>query len=45
MDDNMCLYDNDDVDLDIVIYTPSKWLKYKDDKANFANIINRTEVS
>jgi len=34
-----------DVDLDIVIYTPSEWSRYKDDKANFANIINRTGVS
>lgn len=34
-----------DVDLDIVIYTPSEWLRYKDDKANFANVINRTGVS
>lgn len=34
-----------DVDLDIVIYTPTEWLKFKDDKANFANIINRTGVS
>lgn len=34
-----------DVDLDIVIYTPSEWLKYKDDKTSFANIIKRTGVS
>ncbi len=34
-----------DVDLDIVIYTPSEWLRYKDDKANFANVIKRTGVS
>ncbi|WES36636.1 hypothetical protein P0092_16245 [Ruminiclostridium papyrosolvens DSM 2782] len=33
------------VDLDIVIYTPSEWSRYKDDKANFANIIKRTGVS
>ncbi len=33
------------VDLDIVIYTPSEWLRHKDDKANFANIIKRTGVS
>lgn len=31
-----------DIDLDIVIYTPSEWSKYKDDKATFVNIINRT---
>jgi predicted nucleotidyltransferase len=34
-----------DVDLDIIIYTPLEWSKYKDDKASFANIINRTGVS
>ncbi|WP_227764549.1 nucleotidyltransferase domain-containing protein [Zhaonella formicivorans] len=34
-----------DVDLDIVIYTPSEWSRYKDDKASFANIIKRTGVS
>lgn len=34
-----------DVDLDIVIYTTSEWLRYKDDKANFANVIKRTGVS
>lgn len=34
-----------DVDLDIVIYTPSEWSRYKDDKATFANIIKRTGVS
>ncbi|SHN50135.1 nucleotidyltransferase domain-containing protein [Desulfitobacterium chlororespirans] len=33
------------VDLGIVIYTPSEWLRYKDDKANLANIIKRTGVS
>jgi predicted nucleotidyltransferase len=30
---------------DIVIYTPTEWSKYKDDRANFANIIKRTGVS
>lgn len=34
-----------DVDLDIVIYTPSEWSRYKNDKANFANIIKKTGVS
>ncbi len=34
-----------DVDLDIVLYTPSEWSRYKDDRANFANIIKRTGVS
>ncbi|MCM8900641.1 nucleotidyltransferase domain-containing protein [Caldicoprobacter algeriensis] len=34
-----------DVDLDIVIYTPSEWSRYKDDRASFANIIKRTGVS
>ena len=32
---------NYDMDLDIVIYTPAEWLKYKDDKATFANIIKK----
>jgi predicted nucleotidyltransferase len=36
---------NYEIDLDIVIYTPSEWLKYKDNKASFASIINRTGVS
>jgi len=34
-----------DVDLDIVVYTPSEWEKYKDSTATFAGIINRTGVS
>lgn len=34
-----------DSDLDIVIYTPQEWQKYKDNKASFAGIINRTGVS
>ncbi|HOJ10334.1 MAG TPA: nucleotidyltransferase domain-containing protein [Clostridiales bacterium] len=34
-----------DADLDIVVYTPDEWEKYKYDKAKFANIINRTGVS
>jgi len=33
------------VDLDIVIYTPSEWSRYKDDRTSFANIIRRTGVS
>lgn len=33
-----------DIDLDIVIYTPQEWQKYKDDSATFAGIINRTGV-
>ena len=34
-----------DVDLDIVIYTPEEWHKYKDDLSTFAGIINKTGVS
>ncbi len=34
-----------DVDLDVVIYTPEEWQKYKDDKATFVSIINKTGVS
>jgi len=34
-----------DLDLDVVIYTPKEWQSYKDNKATFAGIINRTGVS
>lgn len=34
-----------DVDLDVVVYTPEEWDKYKCDKATFAGIINKTGVS
>jgi predicted nucleotidyltransferase len=34
-----------DVDLDVVVYTPAQWEKYKNDKSMFANVINRTGVS
>lgn len=34
-----------DVDLDVVVYTPEEWQKYKDDMATFAGIINKTGVS
>jgi predicted nucleotidyltransferase len=34
-----------DVDLDIVIYTPSEWSRYRDDRASFANVTMRTGVS
>ncbi len=36
---------NLDYDVDLVIYTPEEWGKYKDDKATFAGIINKTGVS
>ncbi len=36
---------NLDYDVDLVIYTPEEWRKYKDDKATFAGIINKTGVS
>lgn len=34
-----------DIDLDVVVYTPEEWQKYKEDKSTFAGIINRTGVS
>ncbi|MEN1760229.1 nucleotidyltransferase domain-containing protein [Anoxynatronum sibiricum] len=34
-----------EVDLDIVIYTPQQWEKYKNDPARFANIIYREGVN
>lgn len=34
-----------DVNLDVVVYTPTQWQQYKDDKAMFAHIINKTGVS
>lgn len=34
-----------EVDLDIVVYTPQEWQKYKDDQGTFAGVINRTGVS
>lgn len=33
------------IDLEVVIYTPQEWQRYKGDKATFAGIINRTGVS
>jgi predicted nucleotidyltransferase len=33
-----------DVDLEIVVYTPYEWQKYKDDDSTFAGVINRTGV-
>lgn len=34
-----------DVDLDVVVYTPAQWERYKDDKSMFAHVINKTGVS
>jgi len=34
-----------DVNLDVVVYTPAQWQQYKDDKAMFAHVINKTGVS
>ncbi len=34
-----------DIDLDVVVYTPTQWQRYKDDKAMFAHVINKTGVS
>lgn len=34
-----------DIDLDIVVYTPLEWSKYKDDNATMAGVIHRTGVS
>jgi predicted nucleotidyltransferase len=36
---------DEDVDLDVVVYTPSQWERYKNDKMMFAHVINRTGVS
>lgn len=36
---------NCDTDVDILIYTPDEWHRYKDDPANFANIIANKGVS
>jgi predicted nucleotidyltransferase len=36
---------NLDHDVDLVIYTPEEWRKYKDDLATFAGIIKKTGVS
>ncbi|MDD2402076.1 MAG: nucleotidyltransferase domain-containing protein [Clostridia bacterium] len=33
------------IDLDVVVYTPSEWKKYKNNKAMFAHIIYKTGVS
>lgn len=33
------------VDLDVVVYTPDEWQRYKNDQATFIGIINRTGVS
>lgn len=32
-------------DVDIVLYTPSEWLKYKDHQETFTGVINKTGVS
>ncbi|MCX7781914.1 MAG: nucleotidyltransferase domain-containing protein [Negativicutes bacterium] len=29
-------------DLDVVVYTPDEWRRYKDDMATFAGVINKT---
>lgn len=42
---DMLLDVDSDFDVDIVIYTPDQWQRYKDDEATFASIINRTGVS
>ncbi len=34
-----------DFDLDVIVYTPEQWAKYKDDKAMFAHVIYKTGVS
>lgn len=40
------LYEVDyDIDLDIVVYTPAEWDKYREDRACFANVIYRTGVN
>ena len=42
---NMLLDVNYDIDLDIVVYTPAEWSRYKDDNATMAGVIHRTGVS
>lgn len=42
---DMLLDVDSDFDVEIVIYTPDQWQRYKDDEATFASIINRTGVS
>lgn len=34
-----------EMDLDVIVYTPSEWERYKDNKAMFAHIVNSTGVS
>ncbi len=34
-----------DIDLDVIVYTPAQWEKYKNDKSMFAHVINTTGVS
>lgn len=41
---NILLQVNYNVDLDVVIYTPEEWGKYKEDASCFANIISKTGV-
>ena len=34
-----------DIDVDIVVYTPNEWEKYKDEQSSFAHIIYKKGVS
>ncbi len=34
-----------DIDVDVVVYTPEEWEKYKDDRATFAHVIYSKGVS
>lgn len=34
-----------DDDLDVIVYTPEQWERYKNDKAMFAHVIHKTGVS
>jgi len=33
-----------DTAVDIIVYTPEEWQKYKDDEATFPGLVNRTGV-
>lgn len=33
-----------DVDLEVIVYTPTQWERYKNDKSMFAHVINKTGV-
>ena len=42
---NILLGIEHEMDMDVVVYTPDEWQKYKDNAATFAGVINKTGVS